>query len=863
MAAETIGLTTMGEDDGFVVTGDAGDISAAGDVNGDGFDDLIIGVPRYNGNSRPNTGAAYVVYGSAGSAADIDLEDFSADNGFVIRGWKTEQRIGELVRSAGDVDGDGFDDVEVVDSSGTLYYVYGRDDGIGRVNLENLNADNGYKVTTGEDLDPYYWGFQPAGDVNGDGHDDTILILPPASTGESARVFALYGTDRPVYSVNLDNLGAAQGFEITGPRHLDFYYVAAGDFNGDGLTDVITQTGGTATEPAVSYVVFGSTTQASPVNVTTLSPGEGITIPGLRNFSTAGDVDGDGIDDLVVTAYDATERTMTSVVLFGGPRFETDFDYGDVDESDTLRINWSNTRLIAVTSAGDVNGDGFDDLLVKGKPDGSVPFELHVVFGSAERGRVVEIDRFSAFEGFTIVNSSGLTPTAAGDLNGDGYDDIAIVDGYGSTHVVYGSAYDAVTLEGTSGVDTLDGTAEADVIAGLDGSDVIRGLKGDDDIDGGFGQDRIRAGAGNDIVFGGGGADVLYGGTDNDALDGGKANDRIYGEDGDDVLYGREGSDTLEGAQGADILYGHVGNDTLSGGGNIDILDGGTGDDVMIGGVGDDIYYVDAAGDTVVEAAGGGTDTIHASADHTLAAEVEILILSGDAVAGTGNSLGNKIFGTDQNNTLDGADGNDVIEGGSGLDTIFGRAGNDQISGGKMADTIDGGDGVDVLVGDGGDDVIFGGDGNDDLNGGSENDRLEGGAGDDVLLGAKGYDVLRGGRGDDLLTGGTLRDEFLFDISLANTGVDIITDFTSGTSNTTSDNIVLDDLVFTALTPGVLAASAFATGSAASDADDRIIYNTTNGVLLYDADGTGAGAAIHFATLAGAATLVASDILVI
>ncbi|ODN69027.1 FG-GAP repeat protein [Methylobrevis pamukkalensis] len=814
MAAETIGLATMGEDDGFVVTGKAADISSAGDVNGDGFDDLIVGVTGYVGEQGRTTGAAYVIYGSAGAAADLDLSTFTPEDGFVIRGWKNEQKVGSLVRAAGDVDGDGFDDVAVVDRGGTLYYVYGRDDGIGRVNLENLNANNGYKVATGEGLDTYYsWDFQAAGDVNGDGRDDAVLFIPPESYGEPSRTFVLYGTDRPVYSVNIDNLGAAQGFEVKAPQTLASY---------------------------------------------------GIVVPRPDLLTATGDFDGDGIIDRVVSTYDIPNRTFALVVQYGDP----DSGTGDVDEADT-RINWSNASLFAVHSAGDVNGDGYEDLLVKGRLEGSNVYNVHVVFGSAERGRVVEINRFSAFEGFTIVGANGydLTAKAAGDLNGDGYDDIAIsVPGYedaGSTYVVYGSAYDAVTLAGTSGVDALDGTAEADVIAGLDGSDVIRGLKGDDDIDGGLGQDRIRAGAGNDIVFGGGGADVLYGGTDNDALDGGKANDRIYGEDGDDILYGREGSDTLEGAQGADILYGHVGNDTLSGGGNIDILDGGTGNDIMSGGVGDDIYYVDAAGDTVVELAGGGTDTVHASVDHTLADEVEVLILGGDAVAGTGNSLGNKIFGTDRNNTLDGADGNDVIEGGSGLDTIFGRAGNDRISGGSMADTIDGGDGVDVITGDGGDDVILGGDGNDDLNGSSENDRLEGGAGDDVLLGGKGYDVLRGGRGDDLLTGGTLRDEFLFDISLANAGVDTITDFTTGTSNITSDNIVLDDLVFTALAPGVLAASAFATGSAASDADDRIIYNTTTGVLLYDADGNGNGAAIHFATLAGAATLVASDILVI
>ncbi|ODN69029.1 hypothetical protein [Methylobrevis pamukkalensis] len=99
---------------------------------------------------------------------------------------------------------------------------------------------------------------------------------------------------------------------------------------------------------------------------------------------------------------------------------------------------------------------------------------------------------------------------------------------------------------------------------------------------------------------------------------------------------------------------------------------------------------------------------------------------------------------------------------------------------------------------------------------------------------------------------------FLFDISLPNTGIDRITDFVSGL-----DRIHLEADIYTALMSGALPAPFFATGSAAGDANDRIIYDTTNGFLRYDADGTGAGAAIHFATLSGAPALSAADFLVV
>jgi Ca2+-binding RTX toxin-like protein len=124
---------------------------------------------------------------------------------------------------------------------------------------------------------------------------------------------------------------------------------------------------------------------------------------------------------------------------------------------------------------------------------------------------------------------------------------------------------------------------------------------------------------------------------------------------------------------------------------------------------------------------------------------------------------------------------------------------------------------------------------------------VEGGSGNDTLLGDNSDNMLDGFLGNDLLIGGAGRDQFIFEAELGATNVDTIQGYSAA-----DDTIVLDRAVFTALgSPGILTAGAFNTGSAASDVDDRIIYNTSNGALLYDADGVGGVAAVQFATLTG------------
>ena len=261
-------------------------------------------------------------------------------------------------------------------------------------------------------------------------------------------------------------------------------------------------------------------------------------------------------------------------------------------------------------------------------------------------------------------------------------------------------------------------------------------------------------------------------------------------------------------------LFGGAGNDKLYGGAGHDRLDGGTGADTMVGGTGDDTYVVDHVGDKVVEQAGEGVDTVRASIDYTLGANVENLYLTGTATKGTGNALDNALYGTAAADVLNGMAGDDVLRGyagddalfgGAGRDTLNGAEGNDYLDGGAGADVMDGGVGNDTYVvddagdqviefyqnGAGGVDTVYSsidytltanvehlyltgdarvGTGNslanglygtayaDTLNGMAGDDFLRGYAGDDSLFGGQGNDWLYGGEGNDRLDGGSGAD---------------------------------------------------------------------------------------------------------
>ena len=175
------------------------------------------------------------------------------------------------------------------------------------------------------------------------------------------------------------------------------------------------------------------------------------------------------------------------------------------------------------------------------------------------------------------------------------------------------------------------------------------------------------------------------------------------------------------------------------------------------------------------------------------------------------------------------------------------------------ADTFDLSDEDDQVRGFNGNDKIDGDGGNDVLDGGSGNDSLYGGSGADKLIGSGGNDALSGGTGSDTLSGGGGADSFVFNTTPDSSNIDRITDY-----NVAADTIRIDNAVFTGLSTGTLAASAFVknTSGNAADGSDRIIYESDTGKLYFDRDGTGAAAKVHFATLGTNLALTNADFIV-
>ncbi|EJM98155.1 calcium-binding protein [Phyllobacterium sp. YR531] len=389
------------------------------------------------------------------------------------------------------------------------------------------------------------------------------------------------------------------------------------------------------------------------------------------------------------------------------------------------------------------------------------------------------------------------------------------------------------TWTGSTGNDSFTGGNLNDHLTGNDGNDVIRGGNGSDTI---IGDDGMPASDGNDTLYGDGGNDFIYGYGGKDILHGGTGEDYVSGGSEDDVLYGNEDNDRL---------FGQSGNDTL---------DGGTDSDSMEGGAGADKYYVDNVGDKVIEGNVAGIDVVSASVSFATGGQhIENVLLTGwGNINATGNALANYLVGNSANNSLDGGAGADTLQGGAGNDKYYVDNVGDKVIEGNVA-------GIDVVSSS----VSFAAGGQyieNILLTGSASINATGNTLNNYLVGNNGANIISGGVGNDLLTGGAGRDAFVFNTAAnSSTNRDTISDF-----SVADDTIWMENAIFTALgAAGPLAAAAFHIGTAAADASDRIIYNSTTGALIYDSNGTAAGGATQFATLSTGLALTNADFLVI
>ncbi|SDH39284.1 Por secretion system C-terminal sorting domain-containing protein [Dyadobacter soli] len=390
-------------------------VSSAGDVNGDGYSDVIVGAPQYD-SGQNNEGAAFVYPGKEYglSLAAVTLECNQAD-----------AKMGYSVSSAGDFNGDGFSDVLVGIPN---YHITGQNDGM--VKLYFGSADGVKANSIPMDLSPPtdggYFGISvaTAGDINADGFSDILVGAHQATLGQANEgiVLAFYGA--------ITNYGAWQVI-TAGQADAKFGYsvAPAGDVDADGYSDVIIGSRFYGSDQSqagegAAYIYRGSANGLLDNNPTIIEGNQYDAAMGNK-VSSAGDVNGDGYSDVLISAYlyDAPNlKDQGRVYLHLGssnginPLPEKTFEGGQVD----ARMGSS------IACAGDVNGDGYSDILLGTQYYDNGQFNEGAVFlyhGSKDGivgtwASLLESNQANAWFGTAIAS--------AGDVNGDGYSDIMI-----------------------------------------------------------------------------------------------------------------------------------------------------------------------------------------------------------------------------------------------------------------------------------------------------------------------------------------------------------------------------------------------------------------------------------------------------